>query len=126
MGSGAVVLDCIDQVRAKAALIAHCKRAGNFVVASGAAGGRGSRGNAHRRKLNDIKDKARCGLQRAFLAVFAGKREVRDGAPDPAETYRSSRRVPTRRSQVRGPTMPSAVRPKSRWKACTAFSVAGP
>ena len=40
MGSGAVVLDCIDQVRAKAALIAHCKRAGNFVVASGAAGGR--------------------------------------------------------------------------------------
>ena len=40
VGSGAVVLDCIDQVRAKAALIAHCKRAGNFVVASGAAGGR--------------------------------------------------------------------------------------
>ena len=85
VGSGAVILDCIDQVRAKAALIAHCKRAGNFVVASGAAGGRGSRGNTHRRKLNDIKarpavvrsgpfwrslrESARCGMGPAGPAV---------------------------------------------------------
>ncbi len=36
----AVVLDCIDQVRAKAALIACCRRRRQFVVTSGAAGGR--------------------------------------------------------------------------------------
>ncbi|MDO5530933.1 tRNA threonylcarbamoyladenosine dehydratase [Sutterella sp.] len=35
-----VVLDCIDQVRAKAALIALCRKRGQFVVTSGAAGGR--------------------------------------------------------------------------------------
>lgn len=36
----AVVLDCIDQVRAKAALIALCKKRHQLVVTSGAAGGR--------------------------------------------------------------------------------------
>ena len=36
----AVVLDCIDQVRAKAALIAHCRKLKQFIVTSGAAGGR--------------------------------------------------------------------------------------
>lgn len=36
----AVVLDCIDQVRAKAALISLCRQRGQFVVTSGAAGGR--------------------------------------------------------------------------------------
>ena len=36
----AVVLDCIDQVRAKAALIAHCRKFKQFIVTSGAAGGR--------------------------------------------------------------------------------------
>ena len=36
----AVVLDCIDQVRAKAALIAHCRKKKLFIVTSGAAGGR--------------------------------------------------------------------------------------
>lgn len=36
----AVVLDCIDQVRAKAALISLGRRRGQFVVTSGAAGGR--------------------------------------------------------------------------------------
>ena len=36
----AVVLDCIDQVRAKAALIHLCRRRKQFVVTSGAAGGR--------------------------------------------------------------------------------------
>ena len=35
-----LVLDCIDQVRAKAALIAHCKRQGIAVVTTGGAGGR--------------------------------------------------------------------------------------
>ena len=34
------VIDAIDQVRAKAALIAHCRRAGVPVVTTGAAGGR--------------------------------------------------------------------------------------
>ncbi len=34
------VIDCIDQVSAKAALIAHCRAHGMFVVTSGAAGGR--------------------------------------------------------------------------------------
>lgn len=34
------VLDCIDQVRAKAALIAHCRRLGLPVVTTGGAGGR--------------------------------------------------------------------------------------
>ena len=34
----AVVLDCIDQVRAKAALIAHCRKLKQFIVTSGAAG----------------------------------------------------------------------------------------
>lgn len=34
------VLDCIDQVRAKAALIAHCRRHGIPVVTTGGAGGR--------------------------------------------------------------------------------------
>lgn len=34
------VLDAIDQVRAKAALIAHCRRAGIRVVTTGGAGGR--------------------------------------------------------------------------------------
>ncbi len=36
----AVVLDCIDQVGAKAALISLCRQRGQFVVTSGAAGGR--------------------------------------------------------------------------------------
>ena len=36
----AVVLDCIDQVRAKAAMIAAVRRRGQFIVTSGAAGGR--------------------------------------------------------------------------------------
>lgn len=35
-----VVLDCIDQVRPKAALIAHCKRNGLPVITTGGAGGR--------------------------------------------------------------------------------------
>jgi len=34
------VIDAIDQVRAKAALIAHCRRAGIRIVTTGAAGGR--------------------------------------------------------------------------------------
>jgi tRNA A37 threonylcarbamoyladenosine dehydratase len=34
------VIDAIDQVRAKAALIAHCRRAGVFLVTTGGAGGR--------------------------------------------------------------------------------------
>lgn len=34
------VLDCIDQVRAKAALIAHARRSGMTVITCGAAGGR--------------------------------------------------------------------------------------
>ena len=34
------VIDAIDQVRAKAALIAHCKRAGIRIVTTGGAGGR--------------------------------------------------------------------------------------
>lgn len=34
------VIDAIDQVRAKAAMIAHCRRAGIFVVTTGGAGGR--------------------------------------------------------------------------------------
>lgn len=34
------VIDAIDNVRAKAALIAHCKRAGLFLVTTGGAGGR--------------------------------------------------------------------------------------
>jgi tRNA A37 threonylcarbamoyladenosine dehydratase len=34
------VLDCIDQVRAKAALIAHARKGGTMVVTCGAAGGR--------------------------------------------------------------------------------------
>lgn len=36
----AAVVDAIDQVRAKAALIAHCKRAGQPLVTTGGAGGR--------------------------------------------------------------------------------------
>ena len=36
----AIVLDCIDQVRAKAALIAHCRSRRQFIVVSGAGGGR--------------------------------------------------------------------------------------
>lgn len=36
----AIVLDCIDQVRAKAAMLALCRRRRQFVVSSGAAGGR--------------------------------------------------------------------------------------
>ena len=36
----AAVLDCIDQVRAKAALITLCRRRGQLIVTSGAAGGR--------------------------------------------------------------------------------------
>ena len=36
----AAVLDCIDQVRAKAALISLCRSRGQLVVTSGAAGGR--------------------------------------------------------------------------------------
>lgn len=35
-----VVLDCIDQVKAKAALISHCRRKGLPVVTTGGAGGR--------------------------------------------------------------------------------------
>lgn len=35
-----VVLDAIDNVRAKAALIAHCRDAGIFIVTTGGAGGR--------------------------------------------------------------------------------------
>ncbi|MFN3884627.1 MAG: ThiF family adenylyltransferase [Rhodocyclaceae bacterium] len=35
-----VVLDCIDQVKAKAALIAHCRRSKRPVVTTGGAGGR--------------------------------------------------------------------------------------
>jgi tRNA A37 threonylcarbamoyladenosine dehydratase len=35
-----VVLDCIDDVKAKAALIAHCRRAKRAVVTTGGAGGR--------------------------------------------------------------------------------------
>jgi tRNA A37 threonylcarbamoyladenosine dehydratase len=35
-----VLLDCIDQVSAKAALLAHCQRSAIAVVTSGAAGGR--------------------------------------------------------------------------------------
>lgn len=35
-----LVLDCIDQVRAKAALVAHCRRNGVPVVTTGGAGGR--------------------------------------------------------------------------------------
>lgn len=38
--SGDVVIDCIDQVNAKAALVAHCRRRGLPVVTCGAAGGR--------------------------------------------------------------------------------------
>lgn len=38
--SGDVVIDCIDQVSAKAALVAHCRRRGLPVVTCGAAGGR--------------------------------------------------------------------------------------
>jgi tRNA A37 threonylcarbamoyladenosine dehydratase len=38
--SGDVVIDCIDQVIAKAALVAHCRRRGLPVVTCGAAGGR--------------------------------------------------------------------------------------
>lgn len=34
------MLDCIDQVRAKAALIAYCRKLKQFIVTSGAAGGR--------------------------------------------------------------------------------------
>jgi tRNA A37 threonylcarbamoyladenosine dehydratase len=34
------VIDAIDQVRAKAALIAHCRRAGIRIVTTGGAGGR--------------------------------------------------------------------------------------
>ena len=34
------VIDAIDQVRAKAALIAHCRRAGRHIVTTGGAGGR--------------------------------------------------------------------------------------
>ena len=34
------VIDAIDQVRAKAALIAHCRRIGRFLVTTGGAGGR--------------------------------------------------------------------------------------
>lgn len=37
---GAFVIDCIDQVRAKAAMIAHCRKIGNWIVTCGAAGGR--------------------------------------------------------------------------------------
>lgn len=36
----AVVLDCIDQARAKAAMIALCRRRGQVIITSGAAGGR--------------------------------------------------------------------------------------
>lgn len=36
----AIVIDCIDQVRAKAALIAHCRAGKQFIVVSGAGGGR--------------------------------------------------------------------------------------
>lgn len=36
----AAVLDCIDQVRAKAALISLCRHRGQLIVTSGAAGGR--------------------------------------------------------------------------------------
>lgn len=35
-----VVLDCIDDVKAKAALIAHCRRAKRAVITTGGAGGR--------------------------------------------------------------------------------------
>ncbi|WP_126443686.1 tRNA threonylcarbamoyladenosine dehydratase [Sulfuricystis multivorans] len=35
-----LVLDCIDQVRPKAALVAHCRRLGIAVVTTGGAGGR--------------------------------------------------------------------------------------
>lgn len=35
-----VVLDCIDQVKAKAALIAHCRRNGIPIITTGGAGGR--------------------------------------------------------------------------------------
>jgi tRNA A37 threonylcarbamoyladenosine dehydratase len=35
------VIDAIDNVRAKAALIAHCRRAGTRIVTTGGAGGRG-------------------------------------------------------------------------------------
>lgn len=35
-----LVLDCIDQVKAKAALIAHCRKLGIAVVTTGGAGGR--------------------------------------------------------------------------------------
>ena len=38
---GAYVLDCIDEVRSKAALIDFCRKNGNFIVTSGGAGGRG-------------------------------------------------------------------------------------
>ncbi len=38
--AGDVVIDCIDQVRAKAALIAHCRRNQLAVVTTGGAGGR--------------------------------------------------------------------------------------
>jgi tRNA A37 threonylcarbamoyladenosine dehydratase len=38
--AGDVVLDCIDAVQAKAALLAHCVAAGRRVFASGAGGGR--------------------------------------------------------------------------------------
>lgn len=38
--SDAIVLDCIDQVRAKAAMIARCRARRQFIVVSGAGGGR--------------------------------------------------------------------------------------
>lgn len=43
-----------------------------------------------------------------------------------AGDYRSNKRTPTKRSHVRGPTMPSAAKPNSLWNAVTAFSVAEP
>ena len=75
--SGAVGLDCIDQVRAKAALISHCKKIGNFIITSGAAGGRTDpscikSGDLARLKGDPLLSNVRYRLRKAFGFPKAG------------------------------------------------------
>ncbi len=64
-----VVLDCIDQVKAKAALIAHCRHYGQALVTTGGAGGRTDPTRV--RSMNNPAS-ADCGIDGAAGLACAG------------------------------------------------------
>lgn len=77
-----VILDCIDQVKAKAALIAHCRPARQALVTTGGAGGRI---DPTRVKIDDLarttQDALASKLRATLRKEYAFPREGRFGVP---------------------------------------------